>query len=46
MKAKTFRRLFYILIAVGLILTIAHTAYALYSYDNSSIIYFVSKELW
>ena len=33
-------------IALGLILTIAHTIYALYAYDNSSIIHFVSKELW
>lgn len=46
MKAKTFNRLFYILIAIGLIVTVAHTVYALYAYDNSSIIYFVSKELW
>ena len=46
MKDKTFKRLFYILIAAGLILTVAHTVYALCAYDNSSIIHFVSKELW
>lgn len=46
MKEKTFNRLFYILIAAGLIVTVAHTVYALCAYDNSSIIHFVSKELW
>ena len=34
------------MLGLGLIITVAHAAYALYAYDNSSIIHFVSKELW
>ena len=46
MKEKAYRIILYSLIAIGLVFTIAHIIYATYLYDNSSIIYFVSKELW
>lgn len=46
MKDKTFNKILYALIAVGFLITAAHIIYATYAYDNSSIIYFVSKELW
>lgn len=46
MKTKTFLTLLYIAVALGVLLTIAHMIYAVYMYGNSSIIHFVSKELW
>lgn len=46
MKTKSFLTLLYIIIALGIAATIAHAIYAIYAYGNSSIIHFVSKELW
>lgn len=46
MKEKTFRRILMIVIAVGLALTIAHTVYVVYAYQNCSITYFITKEWW
>lgn len=46
MKDKTFFKVLYIIIALGVLLTVAHAIYAVYMYDNSSIIHFVSKEIW
>lgn len=46
MKTKTFLTLLYTIVALGVLLTIAHAVYAVYAYGNSSIIHFVSKELW
>lgn len=46
MKDKTFRRILWITLAVLVILTAVHMAYVINAYQNSSIIYFVSKELW
>ena len=46
MKEKTFLTLLYTIVALGVILTVAHAIYAINAYGNSSIIHFVSKELW
>jgi len=46
MSDKLFYRLLFAVVAVGVVLTLAHAAYMIYAYPNSSIIYFVSKELW
>ncbi|SCW26727.1 hypothetical protein SAMN02910456_00136 [Ruminococcaceae bacterium YRB3002] len=35
-----------IVLAICLLLTLAHLAYIGYAYQNSSIIYFVSQEIW
>jgi hypothetical protein len=43
------KKFFGILIAeivAGIAITAAHAAYIYYAYTNSSIIYFISKELW
>lgn len=46
MKDKHFYVLLFALIGIGALLTLSHVAYMVYAYPNSSIIYFVSKELW
>ncbi len=46
MKDKTFKNILTIIIAIGILVTVAHTVYAVYAYNNSSIIHFVSKEWW
>ncbi|MBO5786404.1 MAG: hypothetical protein J6R45_03690 [Clostridia bacterium] len=46
MKDKTFLTILYTIIALGALLTVAHAIYAVLAYGNSSIIHFVSKELW
>ncbi len=46
MKDKTFRIILFSLLGVCLLLTVAHLAYAIYAYQNCSIIYFIGKELW
>ncbi len=46
MKTKTFLTILYSIVALGVLLTVAHAIYAVYMYGNSSIIHFVSKELW
>jgi hypothetical protein len=35
-----------LMIAVGLLITLAHFAYAVYAYHHCSIIEFIAKELW
>ncbi len=46
MKDKTFKIILYAVIAVCLVLTAAHFAYAVYAYQHCSIIYFIGEELW
>ena len=46
MKDKIFSRVMAALVLLGLLLTAAHAAYALYAYQNCSIIYFVAEEPW
>ncbi len=46
MKEKYFRILLFAVLAVCIAVTVAHIAYDVYAYGNSSIIYFISKELW
>lgn len=46
MKPRTFTILLMVLIALGLVLTLAHAIYAVYAYQHCSIIYFIAKELW
>ncbi len=46
MKTTTFTKLFIVVLALCLVLTLAHFAYACFAYPNSSIIYFIGKELW
>ncbi|MBR6708155.1 MAG: hypothetical protein IKL84_00590 [Clostridia bacterium] len=46
MRDKLFIRLLILVLAVCLVLTIAHLAYAIYAYQHCSIIYFIGKELW
>ncbi len=46
MKEKTFWTVLCFVIAVCLVLTIAHFIYAIYAYQHCSIIYFIGKELW
>ncbi len=46
MKSSTFTKLLLATLALCLLLTIAHFAYACVAYRGSSIIYFIGKELW
>lgn len=46
MKDKIYRRLLIAVTSAGLALTAVHIAYAAYAYRYSSIIYFITKELW
>ena len=46
MKNKTFMIILLSVMGVCLALTLAHLIYAVYAYQHSSIIYFISKELW
>lgn len=46
MNDKTFKWLLTAVILLGLLLTLAHLAYAIYAYQHCSIIYFIGKELW
>jgi len=46
MKERTFTIILISIIAVCLVLTIAHFIYAVYAYQHCSIIYFIGKELW
>ncbi len=46
MSDKKFFGMLIAVIAAGLIVTAAHAAYIYYAYINSSIIYFISRELW
>jgi hypothetical protein len=46
MKERTFYKLLFLVIGMGLVATIAHFVYAVYAYEHCSIIYFIGKELW
>ena len=46
MSDKVFLRLLTVILAVCIVLTIAHLAWAIYAYGHCSIIYFIGKELW
>ncbi len=46
MKEKTYRRVFAILLAMLLVLTIAHVIYVICAYQEASIIRFIGEELW
>jgi hypothetical protein len=46
MSDRKFLGMLFAVIAVGLLITAAHAVYVYYAYTNSSIIYFISKELW
>lgn len=46
MSNKTFIKILLLISIAGLLLTIAHGVYIYYAYTNSSIIYFISKEIW
>lgn len=46
MNERIFYRVFFLLLTVMLVLTLAHAAYLLYAYRHASIIYFIGKELW
>ncbi|MBQ6568780.1 MAG: hypothetical protein IJL87_00835 [Clostridia bacterium] len=46
MNKRTFLIVLYSLIALCLLLTAAHVVYAILAYQHSSIIEFISKELW
>lgn len=46
MKDRTFYIILLSVIAVCLLLTVAHFIYAVYAYQHCSIIYFIGKELW
>lgn len=46
MKEQTFQKVLLIVVALCLALTVAHLIYCIWAYQHSSIIYFISKELW
>lgn len=46
MKDKYFRIALYSMLSLCIILTAIHLIYIIMSYQQSSIIYFISKELW
>lgn len=46
MNDRTFIRLLLWVIGICLVLTLAHTIYAVYAYQHGSIIQFIAKELW
>ena len=46
MKEKTFLGVLAVVVGVCLLLTIMHTAYAVYAYQHASIIAFIAGELW
>ena len=46
MSDKIFYRFLIAVLALCLVLTIAHLAYAICAYQHCSIIYFIGGELW
>jgi hypothetical protein len=46
MKDKTFNIFLLAVLAICIILTLAHLAYAVYAYQHCSIIEFIARELW
>lgn len=46
MNDRTFTKLIIAVLAICVIATAAHLAYAIYAYQHCSIICFIGKELW
>lgn len=46
MKDRTFLVVLMAVLAVCVVLTAAHLAYAVYAYQHCSIIEFIARELW
>lgn len=46
MKNKIYYNVLIAVVAVCLVLTVAHLIYAINAYEHCSIIYFIAKELW
>ncbi|MBQ7965816.1 MAG: hypothetical protein IJ331_07040 [Ruminococcus sp.] len=46
MKPKTFNIIFFTVLALCAVFTIAHFIYDVNAYQHCSIIYFIAKELW
>ena len=46
MKDSTFIKILVVVMAICIVLTLAHLIYAVYAYNHCSIIYFIGKELW
>ncbi len=46
MKDRTFWIVMYAVLAVCVVVTLAHFLYAVYAYQHCSIIPFIGKELW
>lgn len=46
MSDKTFLKVLIAVLTLGVIITGLHMAYIVYAYKNSSIIYFISQEIW
>lgn len=46
MSDKTYIRALIITLVLCFALTVAHMGYIAYAYKNSSIIYFISQEIW
>lgn len=46
MKDRTFLVVLTAVLAVCVVLTAAHLAYAVYAYQHCSIIEFIARELW
>jgi len=46
MKRRTFMIVLFSIVAICVLLTVAHFIYASYAYEHCSIIYFIGKELW
>ena len=46
MKDRTFTTVLIAVVAVCLLLTVAHICCAFYAYQHCSIIQFIAKELW
>lgn len=46
MKDITFTRILIFIVVICVLLTAAHLIYAVYAYQQCSIIEFIAKELW
>ena len=46
MSTHVFTKIMICVIAMCLVLTLAHVIYAVYAYQHCSIIQFIAKELW
>ena len=46
MDETRYLKLLTAVVALGILLTLAHLCYAVYAYQHSSIIQFIARELW